>query len=453
MIDSLQQIAERLGQAAPASWQGQVPRALVLDSRQAGEGDLFLALPGERVDGHAFIPAALQQGAIGAITEQPAADPRCLRVPSAREALEELARQARCEYTGTVLALTGSNGKTTSKELLLGMLGPKRAAGNPGNLNSTIGMPLALVNGLSQAPGIWVQELGASDFGEIARMSALLSPHAGLVTNIAEAHLEAFGDLEGVLRAKSELLRWLAEHGGRVALNTGDIRLRTLVETLPEALCYSMEGGLEHEGRRLRWLGLDEQARGRFRIGSEDCTLAVPGRAFAECWLSAAALALLAGVSDEDLLQAASLDPSDRVAGRMRVIHHRGRIVIDDSYNANPASVRAALATLAAFPVAGRRFAALGYMAELGPREAEWHRCTGSEACRAGVDELLVIGGPVMREVLAGYREAGCGDGLYCHTVKDAARRLAGLRSGDALLVKGSRSAGLDELVREICHG
>lgn len=431
-----------------------VPTAVCVDSRLAAPGALFVALPGERTDGHAFLPAAFAAGCDAALVSQQSEDrdlaARCILVPDTGKALDRLAAEARRLYPGTVVAITGSNGKTTTKQLLLGILETGRHTGaSPGNLNSTVGAPLAFLNH-STGTECWVQETGASGFGEIARICAWLQPDAGAITNVGEAHLETFGDLEGVLRAKSELLEAVAARGGRCVLNTGDPRLATLKGRWPGTLEYSLQGGLPLAGQTLVFEGLDAAGCGRFRIGQTRVTLAVPGLAFAECALCAAALASVLGATAEEIRAglAGWTDPGG-AAGRMRVLDLRGARVLDDCYNANPASMRAALKTLAALPVSGRRWAVLGFMAELGPEETSMHRGTGREAALAGLDHLLATGPrPALDALLEGYTAAGGTGGLRCPDLESALEALRELGNGDALLVKGSRSAGLETLIR-----
>jgi hypothetical protein len=280
----------------PDNW---IPAAVVIDSRQARPGGLFVALAGQHSDGHDFLPAAFAGGCEAALVSRMPADPRlaarCLCVDHTGLALDGIAGLARRLYQGPVAAITGSNGKTTTKQLVLGILKRERYPGaSPGNLNSTVGAPLAFLNH-SADTDCWIQETGASDFGEIARICAWLKPDAGVITSIGEAHLESFGDLAGVVRAKSELLEAVAQRGGRILLNTGDPFLATLAGRWPGAMEFGLEQGLELAEGHLCFSGLGEDGCGRFRLGRQDMALAVPGLAFAECALCAAALAAALG--------------------------------------------------------------------------------------------------------------------------------------------------------------
>lgn len=436
----------------PDSW---TPAAVVIDSRQARPGGLFVALAGQHSDGHDFLPAAFAGGCEAALVSRMPADPglaaRCLRVDHTGIALDGIAGLARRRYRGPVAAITGSNGKTTTKQLVRGILEREGHPGaSPGNLNSTVGAPLAFLNH-SADTDCWIQETGASDFGEIARICAWLQPDAGVITSIGEAHLETFGDLAGVLRAKSELLDAVAGREGRILLNTGDPLLATLAGRWPGAMEFGLEQGLELAEGHLCFNGLGEDGCGRFRLGRQDMALAVPGLAFAECALCAAALAASLGSGAGAILAglAGWSDPGG-AGGRMRVIQRSGVRILDDCYNANPASTRAALRTLAAMAARGRRWAVLGHMAELGPEAEALHRATGARAAEAGLDHLLAVGPRAeLDALLEGYRTHGGRGGLRCPDFDTARSALDGLAEGDLLLVKGSRSAGLETLIGE----
>ncbi|MCB9472253.1 MAG: UDP-N-acetylmuramoyl-tripeptide--D-alanyl-D-alanine ligase [Candidatus Delongbacteria bacterium] len=455
-MEDLARIRSLLGNTVRSGDAGVVPTGVVVDSRAVRAGSLFIALPGEHTDGQHFVAQSLEAGAVAAVVRMLPAQPelaaRCILVEDPARALETLAAHARERFSGTVVAITGSNGKTTTKELLRRILSLSRVTGaSPGNLNSTIGAPLAFLNH-SSGCACWVQETGASAPGEIARICGWLQPDAGAVTNIAEAHLERFGSLEGVLSAKSELLEALAARAARIVLNTGDPLLGSLAGRWPRTLAYSLEQGLALDGAPLRWRGLSERGCGLFQFDGETWALPVPGIAFAECACCAAALAHVCGATAAEIREGLSAweDPGGS-GGRMRVIQSDTLLLLDDSYNANPASVRAALRTLRAIPVTGRRWAALGFMAELGTGERELHHETGRRAAEAGLDALLAVGPqPALDALLDGYLSNGGTMGVRCQGIPGALEALAGLKDGDALLVKGSRSAGLDTLVREL---
>lgn len=431
------------------------PAGLCIDSRTAGAGQVFLALAGERSDGHAFVADALAAGALAAIADPGrlpaalAADPRVWPAADGREALRVLAAATRAGFRGQVVAITGSNGKTSTKEALRGLLEGERAvAASPGNLNSTVGAPLALVNHLPDE-GVYVLEAGASDFGEIRRICETARPTHGCITNIELAHLERFGDRAGVARAKWELWEWLAASGGHAVVNADDPLVLEGSKDVPRRSRYSLATGEAGAGVRVGILGMDREARARIRLAGQELSLPVPGRAWLECAFAATAIALALGLPERALPKGLARVP--RAASRMARLELRGATVIDDSYNANPASMRAALQTLAALPAEGRRVAVLGGMNELGPASAELHRELGRWAGALGLDEFLLCGaGADLAALEEGLRAGGGSLVSRAAGPAEAAEALAGLGPGDALLLKGSRGYALERVLEAL---
>jgi len=450
MRPTLAMLAARLGHAwnrpEPAGWRA------VADSRALRPGDLFIALPGERVDGHAFVEAALAAGA-AAVVAEPArlplalrGDARLLAVADSRAGLLELGAAARDTHTGPLVAVTGSNGKTTTKELAAHLLSRRfRVAASQGNQNSTLGAPLSLLNALD-GHGVYVMEAGMSLPGEIARLCAMARPTHGLITNIQPAHLEGTGGLEAVAREKGQLFRWLEASGGLALVNLDDPLVVEQAASNRRRSGYALRNHSAGAVHILEEAGADEQARFRLRLSGHECVLPVPGQAFLECAASASAIALELGMPADEVV--AALAGFQGAPGRMQVRRAAGWTLLDDSYNANPASMRAALDTLARMSAA-RRVAVLGEMRELGDRSAELHAEVGRHAASLGLDLVLLAGAAEARAAFAEGLAAG-GRGVDAQAADAAGLRDAFTpRPGDAVLLKGSRLTGLDRLARE----
>jgi UDP-N-acetylmuramoyl-tripeptide--D-alanyl-D-alanine ligase len=450
MRPTLAILAARLGHAwnhpEPEGWRA------VSDSRAVRPGDLFIALPGERVDGHDFVAAVLEAGAAAVVADParlPAGlrlDPRVLAATDTRAALLELGAAARDVHTGPLVAITGSNGKTTTKELAAHLLSRHyHTASSQGNQNSTLGAPLSLLNALD-GHGIYVMEAGMSQPGEIARLCEMARPTHGLVTNIQPAHLEGTGGLEAVAREKGQLFRWLAENNGTALVNLDDPRVVEQASRNRRRSGYALRNHSAGAVHILEEAGADEQARFRLRLSGHECVLPVPGQAFLECAAAAAAIALELGMDAAGVT--AGLATFSGAPGRMQVRRDAGWTLLDDSYNANPASMRAALDTLSRM-AALRRVAVLGEMRELGGESRNLHAEVGRHAAGLGIDLILLAGSPEARAAFVEGLEAG---GRTAHRQSEDAGGLLGAftaRPGDVVLLKGSRLTGLDRLARE----
>ena len=422
-----------------------------VDTRRLEGGDLFVALPGARRDGHEFVSAALETAAAALVRRDadldvPPSERALVRVDDPLPAYHELARHERRERAWQVAAVTGSVAKTTTKNFLAALLAPHHRVGaSQGNRNNTLGLPAEI---LSQDPEIevFVAEAGMSSPGELATLGEILRPQLLLYTRIAPVHTEFFPDLAGIVRAKAELLPWLDDEGTLV-INADDPNQDGYpAETGASVIRY---GGKDSEARIE-----DVEDRGllgcRFRLvlpdGEAEVEMNLPGQHQAENLLAAAAAASAFGVRAE---QVAATAPE------LIAPEHRGRVIaigdgislVDDSYNASPLAVQRLLELLARAP--GRRVAVLGEMYELGDLAQEAHRHAGEQAA-AACDLLIVVGGADAGLIAAGAREAGLRDESV-HLVEDADRAAELLRrvlcTGDAVLVKGSRGVGLDRTV------
>lgn len=415
---------------------------VAIDTRALAPGALFVALAGARTDGHRFLPEAAARGAAGALVEQPVADPPLplVRVADTRAALGRLAALWRARFSLPVVGVTGSNGKTTVKEMLGAVLG---GAGTVlvtrGNLNNELGLPLTLA-GLGPEHDFAVLEMGANHLGEIAGLCRIARPTVGVVTQCAPAHLEGFGSIEGVARAKGEMFAGLADDG--VAVINADDAYAGLWQGLAAArprLTFGLEAPADVTAA---W---EPRAWGshvelRTPAGSRPVELPLPGRHNVMNALAATAVALALELPLERA--AAGLARAPSVAGRLRRCPGPGgSVVIDDSYNANPASLRAALELLARH--GGRRWVALGDMAELGAEGPARHREAGAAARELGIEHLLGVG-PLAREAVDGF---GPGAEHYGDRAALAAALAPRLGADDVVLVKGSRSAGMERVV------
>ncbi|RBY88401.1 UDP-N-acetylmuramoyl-tripeptide--D-alanyl-D-alanine ligase [Blastococcus sp. TF02A-26] len=433
-----------------------VTGAVTIDSRTLAAGDLFVALPGERVDGHDFLGAAAAAGAAGALTTRDDDALPCVVVDDTVAALGRLATAVheRLVDGGLVtLGITGSSGKTSTKDLLgqvLATHGP--TVSPPGSFNNDIGMPLTVLSADATTRHL-VLEMGARGIGHIARLCAVARPRIGVVLNVGSAHLGEFGSPEGIARAKGELVESLPEDGTAV-LNADDPRVIGMAPRT-RARVLRTGRGADADVRAVA-VALDAGGRAAFTLvaaGEEHpVTLQVVGEHQVANALSAAGAALAAGMAPAAV--AAALSAAEvRSRWRMEVTRRAdGVTVVNDAYNANPESMRAALAAIAG--MAGtRRIAVLGGMAELGPDADAEHERLGRDAIAAGA-EIVVAVGPDAVGIATGARAAGARDGEGSVHVPDRAAARALLTEvlvpGDVVLVKASRAFGLELLAADL---
>ncbi len=445
-------------------------RGAAIDSRQVQGGELFFALPGEQTDGHRFVGAALAAGAAAAVVTETVADVEGaqIRVANVMAALHDLTRHHRRLLPIRVAAITGSAGKTTTKDLLALLLGARfRVAKSPGNLNNLLGFPITLL-AVDEDREWLVAEMGMSLPGELAEVSRLGRPDVAVFTNVRPAHLAGFeqgpgsGGLEAIARAKAELLEGLAEDGLIVA-NAGDRRVVGLVERyLAERGRRTDSGGSGH----VVWYELEPSATSRAEIRAYDLAPLTgrPGTRFTLDWhgsstpielplhgrvnvanfLAAAAAALRLGVPLAALPdRARRLRPG---SGRGEVLAlSSGATLVDDSYNSNPEAARLALEAARLLP-GGRHVAVLGEMLELGRGERCYHRELGAAAALLGFD--LVVGVGKLAEDIVGAAAAAGAETMWFEDAVSAAAEAPGLiQANDVVLVKGSRGAALEHVV------
>lgn len=430
-----------------------------IDSRTARAGDLFFALRGENHDGHDHVGSALERGAVAAVVEREvagAAPERQVRVSDSLEALQQLAKNLLAEWGGPVVGVTGSAGKTTTKDLTARVLS---AAGTThksvGNLNNAFGLPksvLEMVSGGRQPSDyrFAVLEMGMSTPGEIRRLTEIAPPTVGVVTIVAPVHTEFFEDgIEGVANAKAELIDGL-KAGGTAVLNADDPRVARMRERRDDiaTLTYGFADGADVRATGLEAEGL---AGSRFRVetpaGSADVRLPLVGRHN----VGNALAAIAAGLALDVPLGAAVDALADAEPSKMRgqvVRLANGATILDDSYNSSPKAFEAMVSALSGIAEANRRIVVAGEMLELGPESAAMHAACGRAVAAAGIDLLAGVRGDA-KSLVAAARDAGMGDrAVFVEAPEDAATWLAAeLRDGDVVLVKGSRGVATDRVV------
>lgn len=434
---------------------------VVIDSRQAGPGDLFIAIQGERFDGHDFAAQALAQGATAAlVSRRPKGLPEhapVILVKDTLQALNDLAKVSRARSSATFVGVTGSVGKTSAKDALkLCLAADNETFATSGNLNNHIGLPLSLVN-LPMSAKYGVFELGMNHAGEIAALSALLRPQVALITTVESVHIEFFESEEGIADAKAEIFSGMAE-GGTAILPAGNRHFARLKESAQKSglNVVSFGAGEEAEyrldGCRLTEHGTEAQATLR------GTPVTVRMAAFGEHWgLAAVAVLAAAEAAGADLPKAAeALAQFREPVGRGRVslvkLRHGEITLIDDSYNASPASMRAAFDKLRALkdamPKTGRTIAVLGDMLELGSRADELHVGLVPSLVNNQID-LIFSAGPLMRKMFDKLPESM--RGLCANDAASLAPDVIGaLRPRDLVLVKGSHGSKMHQLAHAI---
>jgi UDP-N-acetylmuramoyl-tripeptide--D-alanyl-D-alanine ligase len=424
-----------------------LPGPVVIDSREVRPGSLFAALPGSRADGHDFAAAAVRAGAVAVLATRPVGVP-ALVVADVQTALARLARAVIDRLPGlTIIGITGSAGKTTTKDLtaqLIEQLGP--TVSPPGSFNNEIGHPLTALRVTEQTRYL-VSEMSARGIGHIAELCQITPPRLGAVLSVGHAHLGEFGSLDQVALAKGELPAALPA-GGVAVLNADDARVAAMAErTAARVVTFGRSPAADVSARQV---GSDELGRPGFTLvtesGSAPVQLQLYGEHHVSNALAAAALALELGMSP-DAIGAGLSAAVARSRWRMEVTRlPDGVTIVNDAYNANPDAMRAAIETLAVMAAGSRGLAVLGYMTELGPEADELHEAAGAQAARAGVTALIVVGDEAA-PMLAGAKSVSSWNGELVH-VPDAASAVRAVRSrmraGDVVLVKASHSIGLE---------
>ncbi|GAA3976566.1 UDP-N-acetylmuramoyl-tripeptide--D-alanyl-D-alanine ligase [Actinomadura viridis] len=426
---------------------------VVIDSRAAGPGSLFAAFRGERADGHDFAAAALAAGAAGVLAERPVGGPAVV-VEDVRHALGLLARGVLARLPeATVIGVTGSAGKTSTKDLIARVV--ERAGATvapPGSFNNEIGLPLTVLRADERTRHL-VLEMGARGIGHIAYLAGIAPPRVGVVLNVGTAHIGEFGGRDGIAAAKSELAEAVPA-GGTVILNADDpLVLAMAARTEAEVVTFGRSGRADVRAAGER---LDEAGRPRFSLVTPEGTAPVEMRlhgahAVANA-LAAAAVGRAVGLPPEEIAEVLSeARPASR--WRMEVTERAdGVTVVNDAYNANPDSTRAAVDVLAHMARGRRAFAVLGEMAELGPGSAAEHAKIGQHVARSGIAGLVVVGENAAPMAEGADQVASwTGECVQVDDVGAAVTVLSErLRPRDVVLVKGSRVAGMERIAERL---
>ena len=427
--------------------------AVTTDSRRVPARSLFVALRTSTGDGHHHAADAVAAGAVAVLAEHPLElDVPVLVVEDAWHALRAIATHVRRRTAPTTVAITGSVGKTTVKDLTAAAVGAGlRTHAATGSFNNELGVPLTVLS-MPADTEVLVAEIGARHTGDIAALAPIVAPDIAVVTAVAAAHLGIFGSIEAIARAKAELVESL-DHGGLAVLNLADHRVAAMAAIAPAVLTVASD--LPAADVHAREVLLDRRARVRARAvtpwGEVDLALPVAGR---HQLLNALFALAVAGHLGVDLTAAARAIARAAVSpSRGAVVDHGRVLVLDDAYNANPLAVDGALDTLAAITGPGRRLAVLGRMAELGPASGAAHRRVGERCAELGVDHLVVVGDPTddseeVAPVAAAARAAGLASVVEVPDAVAAGQHLLGeVAAGDVVLVKGSRVVGLERVV------
>jgi UDP-N-acetylmuramoyl-tripeptide--D-alanyl-D-alanine ligase len=437
MTLQLQDVARAMGAAGEArpvqvtGWS--------VDTRTQNAGDVYFALRGPNFDGHDFVGAAMERGAAAAVVERSTGRRNELVVADTLAALQSAGRWAREEWGGALVGVTGSAGKTTTKDAIAHLLSASRPVGRTiGNLNNHVGVPLSILRLPDEARAA-VLEMGMNHAGEIRELASIARPTVGVVTNVGYAHVEFFDSIEGIAAAKRELIEALPADGVAV-LNADDARVSRFREV--------------HSGRSILFgfsAGADVRAESadfsadasRFRALGVDYETSLTGRHAVMNLLAAIAVAMAFGIAPESLRDAVRSFTVGSMRGEK--LEHNGILVWNDCYNSNPEAARSMLDVLAS-TTAGRRIAVLGEMLELGQAADELHRSVGRYAAERGVDLLIGVRGNA-RTMVEAARASGLANGaaIFFEDPAEAGAFARGAaRSGDAILFKGSRGVHVE---------
>ena len=413
---------------------------VTIDSRTVGHGSLFIPIRGERFDGHDFIKAAYDAGALCCLSEKPVEGQRpYILVPSALDAFQMIAAFYRSLFPIPAVAISGSAGKTTTKELVAGVLSQKYdVLKNEGNLNNQTGVPLTILR-LERCHEAAVIEMGMNHFGEIRNLARIVRPNICVITNIGEAHIEFLGSKEGILQAKTEMLEFM-EPGGHIVVNGDDPLLAPLASRYSNVVTVGLG---EHNTVRAEDI-VDLGLRGtRFTACCEGKKIPVhiryPGPHMVLNALTALAVGTLLGVG-RDQIQA-GISGYRPPAGRMNIVEAADITVIDDAYNANPSSMAASLSILA--KAEGRKVCILGDMFELGVGEAQYHHDIGQYAAKLGIDCIICVG-RLAGHICEGAKEMGADTQHFEDREQLTAMLPSLIAPKDTILVKASHGMRLD---------
>ena len=420
---------------------------ITTDSRKAGKDSLFVAIKGERVDAHRFIPSVFEQGALCVISEQELQNPAgaYIQVKSSLQAVKDIAEFYRKQLDIKVVGITGSVGKTSTKEMIASVLSEKyQVLKTLGNFNNELGLPLTIFR-LRDEDEIAVLEMGISHFGEMHRLSKVARPDICVMTNIGQCHLEFLGDRDGVLKAKSEIFDYLSPDG-TIILNGDDDKLSTLQEVKGiQPVFFGIDSDRVISATQIRSLGLKGIA---CRIctgqGAFDVTIPIPGYHMVYNALAGTAVGLALGMTTEEIKR--GIEKLESLSGRFHIIETDHYTVVDDCYNANPVSMKASLKVLG--DALGRKVAILGDMGELGENEKQLHEEVGVEAGQLGIQLLICVGALSEHMAKAAKESNPQMEVVYKKTLDEAIESLSQyLKKEDTILVKASHFMHFEKIV------
>ena len=421
--------------------------SITTDSRQAAEGCLFVAVKGERVDGHDFIPSVFEKGAACVVCEREPEHPSgsWIQVKSSLQAIKDMAEFYRKQLDIQVVGITGSVGKTSTKEVIASVLSEKyRVLKTLGNFNNELGLPLTVFR-LREEHQIAVLEMGISDFGEMHRLSKIARPDVCVITNIGQCHLEYLKDRDGVLRAKSEIFDFMQPEG-RIVLNGDDDKLSAVQEVKGvNPLFFGVESGREIYADEIEPRGL-KGIRCRIHAGEESfgVQIPIPGFHMVLNALAATAVGISMGITTEQVKS--GIEKLQSLGGRFHMIEKGDMLIIDDCYNANPVSMKASLDVLK--DAERRTVAVLGDMFELGENEASLHREVGVYAGEKGINLLICTGELSSHMAEAAIRAGGCETVVHVPNLERLMEVLPRLVQGDdTILVKASHGMHFEKVV------
>ena len=423
--------------------------SVVIDSRKAEKDSLFVAIKGARVDGHSFIPQVMEKGALCAVSEQDLGDVPYpyIKVGSCEQALKDIAEHYRRSLDIRVVGISGSVGKTSTKEMIASVLGQKfNVLKTEGNFNNEIGLPLTVFN-IREEHEIAVLEMGISHFGEMTRLAKIARPDICVVTNIGVAHIESLGSRDGILKAKTEMFQYMNPEG-TIILNGDDDKLRGFVpENGVSPVYFGLDPSCPYHAEKTENKGLrgtDAEfvtPDSRFRAH-----ISIPGGHMVYNALAGIAVGTALGMTPDEM--ARGIEALVPIAGRNNLIETERWSIIDDCYNANPASMKSSLDVLACADT--RTVAILGDMFELGASEKEMHYEVGAYAAEKGISVLICIGG-LSAETARGARESSDGAAmeiLHYSTKEDFFKEMNDvLKKDDTILVKASHGMEFTEIV------
>lgn len=422
------------------------------DSRKIKRGELFVALKGERFDGHQFLNEAVQAGASALLVMEKidiGGETPLIMTDDTLKALGAIARFHRQRFKVPVIGVTGSNGKTTTKDLIAAVLSQKyNIVKTEANYNNEIGLPLTLLE-MDQTTQAVVVEMGMRGLGQIRNLASIAQPELGVITNIGQAHLELLGSEANIAKAKAELLESLPPNGIAV-LNGDDHWIRQM--SIPHQV-RPLWFGLNDTNLDYRAVVLENNGEGiLFQVISKtekfEIFLPLPGRLNVYNALAAIAIGRVLGLSIQEIKE--GLAAPAMTGGRLKILNRNQLRIIDDTYNASPASVKAALEVLCGFPGPGKKIAVLADMLELGQASIDAHFEVGAYAANHGVDQLLAYG-ELARKYVEGFTSITPGKAEYFSTKTEIIRAIKKMaRPGDSILIKGSRGMKMEEVVEAL---